>query len=115
MISKFSKKKEAALDFAKFLLTDESQEVFYATGGFYPVVSSFYQNPENIRRYPEIPEIQALMVTGVHRPQEKDYTKNSKIMAHYFTLAMRRKLTVDEAVKGATQAIRSEQVLSGVN
>ena len=49
MIAKFSKKKDAVIDFAKFLLSDESQEIFYTRGGYFPVVSSFYDNPASLR------------------------------------------------------------------
>ncbi len=55
MISKFSKKKEAVIDFVKFLLSDESQEVFYTHGGYYPVVSSFYEDPESLRNIQRSP------------------------------------------------------------
>jgi multiple sugar transport system substrate-binding protein len=107
MISKFSKKKEAVIDFVKFLLSDESQEMFYTHGGYYPVVSSFYDNPESLRKHPEIAGIKALMRTGVHRPPQKDYTNYSKIMSHYFALAVRNKISVEEATEKVTRAIQS--------
>jgi multiple sugar transport system substrate-binding protein len=110
MISKFSKKKEAAVDFAKFLLSDASQEAFYTYGGYYPVVSSFYDNPESLRKHPEIAEIKKLMQTGVHRPAQKDYTNYSKIMSHYFALAIRNKISVEEATESVTRAIQSATV-----
>ncbi|RPH31482.1 extracellular solute-binding protein [bacterium] len=110
MISKFSKKKEAVVDFAKFLLSDESQEMFYTHGGYYPVVSSFYDNPESLQRHPEIAGIKELMRTGVHRPPRKDYTNYSKIMSHYFALAIRNKLSVEEATASVTRTIRSANI-----
>ena len=114
MISQFSKKKQAAVDFAKFLLRDESQEVFYAEGGYYPVTRSFYEDSACIGRYPEIAAIKDLMRTGVHRPSDSGYTNYSAIMSHYFTLAIRNKISVDEAVKGATRAIQSERTIVAV-
>jgi len=110
MISKFSKKKEAAIDFAKFLLSDESQELFYTHGGYYPVVSSFYDDTVSLRKYPEIATIKALMRTGVHRPLQRDYTNYSKIMSHYFALAIRKKISVEEATESVTKAIQSANV-----
>ena len=110
MISKFSKNKEAAVDFAKFLLSDESQEMFYTRGGYYPVVSSFYDDPESLRRHPEINDIKIFMRTGVHRQPQKDYTNNSKIMSHYFALAIRNKISVAEATESVTRAIQSANV-----
>jgi multiple sugar transport system substrate-binding protein len=110
MISKFSKKKEAVVDFVKFLLRDASQEAFYTYGGYYPVVSSFYESPESLQKHPEIGDIKKLMQTGVHRPPQKDYTNYSKIMSHFFALAIRNKISVEEATESATRAIQSAAV-----
>ena len=109
MVSRFSTKKDAVIDFVKFLLTDESQESFYARGGYYPVITSFYDNPASVERHPEIAGIKELMRFGVHRPPVKDYTNNSKIMAYYLSLAVKGKITVDSAVREATRAIQSAQ------
>lgn len=111
MIPRFSKKKQAVVDFVKFLLRDDSQELFYSEGGYFPVVASFYENSASLKKYPEISGIRELMRTGVHRPASKAYTNNSKIMSHYFVLAIRNKISVDEAVLGATKAIESDQTM----
>jgi len=111
MIPRFSKKKEAVVDFVKFLLRDDSQEVFYSESGHFPVVSSFYEDSASLRKYPEIRDIRELMQTGVHRPADKGYTNNSKIMSHYFVLAIKNKISVEEAVIGATKAIESDQTM----
>ena len=111
MISKFSTKKEAVVDFVKFLLRKDSQEIFYVNGGYYPVISSFYMDSTYLRKYPEIDDIKGLMRTGVHRPPQKEYTNFSKIMSHYFGMAIKNKISVDEALVGATSAIQSEKTL----
>ncbi len=110
MVPKFSPKKDAVIDFVKFLLSDQSQEIFYTKGGFYPVVSSFYSDSSYLRKYPEIPWIKSLMRSGVHRPPKKDYTNYSKIMARYIELAMKQELPVDQALKSIDQAIQSEKL-----
>lgn len=112
MMSQFSKKKEAVVDFVKFLLRDDSQEVFYSESRYYPVAASFYEDSASLRRYPEIAGIRELLKTGVHRPAVKDYTNYSKIMSHYFSLAIRNKITVDEAVEEATRDINADQSLA---
>jgi multiple sugar transport system substrate-binding protein len=111
MLSQYSKKKEAAIDFVKYLLRDDSQEMLYAEGGFFPVVSSFYSDSLSLRRYPEISGIKDLMRTSVHRPADKGYTSYSKIMSHYFSLAIKNKISVSEAVERVTQAIESERTI----
>jgi multiple sugar transport system substrate-binding protein len=106
MISRFSRNKEAVVDFLKYLLRDDSQEAFYVHSGYYPVVTSFYESPKSLRKFPEIAQIKELMRTGVHRPANKEYTNFSKIMSHYFSLAIKRKMSVREATRSATRAIR---------
>jgi len=112
MMSQFSKKKEAVVDFVKFLLRDDSQEVLFSEARYYPVVKSFYDDSTSLRKYPEIAGIRELLKTGVHRPAVKDYTNYSKIMSHYFSLALRNKITVAEAVEAATRDINADQSLA---
>jgi multiple sugar transport system substrate-binding protein len=108
MISKFSTKKEWAADFAKFLLSDESQEIIYREGGHYPVVNSFYNNPKYLKKYPEISSVINNMKTGVHRPANVEYTKYSKIMAHYIKSAIQQKISVKQALTECTNAIQTD-------
>ncbi len=112
MVSKASQKKEAVVDFIKYLLSDSSQEVFYVKGGYYPVLNSFYNDSTYLRKYPEIVSIKNLMKLGVHRPSQEEYTKDSKIMSRYFSLAIKGKLTVDEALKNVETSIESERSLT---
>jgi ABC-type glycerol-3-phosphate transport system substrate-binding protein len=111
MVSKASEKKEAVVDFIKYLLSDQSQEIFYVKGGYYPIVNSFYSDSSYMRKYPEIASIKKLMKLGVHRPSQEEYTKDSKIMSRYFSLAIKGKLTVDEALKSVDASIESERSL----
>ncbi|MFH0990555.1 MAG: extracellular solute-binding protein [bacterium] len=113
MVSKASTKKEAAIDFVKFLLEDQSQEIFYTLGGYYPVINSFYSDTTFLRRYPEIAAINELMTFGAHRPLGENYTKYSKIMARYFSLAIMGKISVDDALRRVHTAIVSEDSESG--
>jgi multiple sugar transport system substrate-binding protein len=112
MISRFSKKKAAVVDFVKFLLREDSQEAFYTIGGYYPVVKGFYTNPANLQKYPEIPRLKELMRTGVHRPRARGYTNYSKIMSHYLGMALEKRISVEEAMESTTRAIQSENTVA---
>jgi multiple sugar transport system substrate-binding protein len=115
MISKFSTKKEAAADFVKFLLEEESQEIFYSQSGYYPVLKSFYEDPALLRKYPEIRVVKKLLQSGVYRPLDKDYTNYSKIMSHYFLLAMKNRISVVTALDQITKAINSDKMLTDIH
>jgi len=112
MVPKASKHKEAVIDFIKYLLKNESQEIFYTKGGFFPITNSFYHDSLYLRKYPEISAIVDLLKTGVHRPSQEEYTKDSKIMSRYFYLAIKGSITIDEAVKNVDASIESERSLT---
>ncbi|MGE5314422.1 MAG: extracellular solute-binding protein [Acidobacteriota bacterium] len=111
MISKFSTKKAAAADFIRFLLEEESQEILYAKGGYYPVLNSFYEDSLCLKKYPEIRMVKRLLASGVYRPLSKEYTKYSKIMSHYFLLAMKNRISVAAALEQITRAVNSDKML----
>jgi len=112
MVPRASKNKEAVIDFIKFLLRDESQEIFYTKGGYFPITNSFYHDSLYLRKYPEINTIVDLLKTGVHRPSQEEYTKDSKIMSRYFYLAIKGVITIDDAVKNVDASIESERSLT---
>lgn len=108
MMAKSSTKKAAVVEFVKYLLSDESQEIFYSKGGHYPVISTFYEDSTYRSRFPEIPEINDLLKSGVHRPIQENYTKYSKFMSRYFSLAILGKISVDQAMQRVHASIESE-------
>lgn len=114
MVSKFSDKKKEAVDFVKFLLSNEAQELFYTESGFYPVVNKFYNDPGYLKKYPQITRIKSLLDTGVHRPAHEEYTRFSKIMSFYFEKAMKKQITVKEALARVSSTIQSDkEVIKG--
>lgn len=111
MIPKFSDKKKEVVDFVKYLLSDESQEILYKESGYYPVVNDFYEKKEYLTRYPEISEIKSLIATGVHRPSHEEYTRFSKIMSSYFVKAVKREISVGEALSKCSRAIQLDRII----
>ncbi|MGK9475315.1 extracellular solute-binding protein [Melioribacter sp. OK-6-Me] len=109
MVSKFSTKKKETIDFLKFLLSDEAQEIFYKLSGHYPVIKRFYEDPSYLSKYPEIPKIKEYLKTAKHRPAHPDYTRFSKIMSYYIDEALKNRISVKEALIKATNAIQLEK------
>jgi multiple sugar transport system substrate-binding protein len=112
MVSRISTKKQESIDFIKFLLTPESQEVLLNKSGFSPVLDVFYDDSSYAARYPELAEIRPLLAAGVHRPAHEHYTRHSEILAYYCSQAIRMKITVPEALRQATQQIRAEGLIA---
>ncbi|MBK7106490.1 MAG: extracellular solute-binding protein [Ignavibacteriae bacterium] len=111
MIPKFSENKLETVNFIKFLLSESSQEVIYDQAGFAPVIKKFYTDENYLKKYPEIIELKKIYDTGIFRPALPEYTKFSKIMAHYFTLAIKNKISVDQALTMASQEILYDKML----
>ena len=108
MVSKFSTKKEAAINFIKFMISDESQEIFYKEGGYYPVVKGFYQKEEYLKKYPEIEKIKDWGQYVTQRPAHEDYTRYSKIIGYHIKSAIQQKSSVKEALSACTQDILTD-------
>ncbi len=111
MVSKFSDKKKEVIDFIKFLLNDKSQEIFYKESAYYPINKRFYDDSSYIKKYPEITKFKKLMETGVHRPAHVEYTKYSKIMSYYFNEAIKKRISVKEALSKCTKAIELDKLM----
>lgn len=111
MIPKFSDNKTETIDFIKYLLSESSQEIIYDQAGFAPVIKKFYNDDYYLKKYPEIVELKKIYDTGIFRPAHPEYTKFSEIMAHYFTLAIKNKISIDQALKMATQDIIDDKML----
>lgn len=109
MISAASKKKWAALEFLKFVNEYESQLILYKHGGFLPVVKSFYDSADSSSDS-KISFYKKIVKTYTNRPYSENYTRYSDIIAHYLNLALKRELSVSDALSKAEQVINSKQI-----
>ena len=111
MLSKFSTRKPEALEFIRFLQTREAQEMLYENDGFLPVSNAIYGDSLYMHNHPELAYYRTLLTRGFHRPAMVDYTRISDILSHYLRQALRKELSVDDALREASNMIRSDKVL----
>jgi ABC-type glycerol-3-phosphate transport system substrate-binding protein len=111
MISRFSAKKSAALEFIHFVMRKENQELMYDEGGYLPVNQTVYQDSLFMARNPELTYYRQLLQNGVHRPYVVDYTKISDVISYYVHSAIRKEISVPQALAQATKVINSQEVL----
>ena len=111
MISRFSAKKSAALEFIHFVMRKENQELMYDEGGYLPVNQAVYQDSLFMARNPELTYYRQLLQNGVHRPYVVDYTKISDVISYYVHSAIRKEISVPQALAQATKVINSQEVL----
>jgi multiple sugar transport system substrate-binding protein len=111
MISKFSTQKSAALEFIRFVMRKESQELMFREGGYLPVNKEVYQDSLFLENNPELKYYRQLLQNGVHRPYVVDYTKISDVISYYVHSAIKKKIPVPQALIRATEVINSKEVL----
>ncbi len=111
MVSKFSTKKEAAIEFIRFLQTEEAKKILFEQGDYIPVNRDVYADSVYLKKYPKLIFYRTLIERGFHRPFLIEYTKIADIVSHYVHLALKKEMTVDEALTKASSMINSNEVL----
>lgn len=111
MVSKFSTKKEAAVEFIRFMQTEEAKKIMFELGDYIPVNRDVYADTSYMKKYPKLAFYRTLIERGFHRPFLADYTKIADIVSHYVNLALKKEITVDEALTKASAMINANEVL----
>jgi len=111
MISKYSTKTAAAVQFIQFVLRQESQQLLFEIGDYLPVNRAVYEDSIFLAKHPELDYYRQLLRNGVHRPYLVDYTKTSDVLSYYIHLAIKKEISVSDALKQAEQLINSKQGL----
>lgn len=110
MVSKYSEKIPEVMKFLDYILSEEAQKILYKEENFLPVVKSLYADSVFIAQNPELKFYQNLFKTGIYRPFLEEYTNISDILSQYINKVLKNELTVNEAVKLASEKI-SDKIL----
>lgn len=81
MISKHSKVKREAAIFLNFMISPEIQKIMLLEGGFLPVLSAHYTDPDILKEIDYLPFLKHLVDIGFYRPIVSHYTQLSKQLA----------------------------------
>ena len=111
MISKFSNRKEEALQFIKFMFEKENQKILYEEGGVIPVNEEVFNDSLYLKNHTELVQIKNLLKWGKHRPFLENYTRISEILARHFHKALKKEITVQEALDYASTQINNEKAI----
>ncbi|MBD3223107.1 MAG: extracellular solute-binding protein [Caldithrix sp.] len=109
MIARDSDKTHEALTFLKFVLQPRNQKILYEIGGYIPTHLKVYEEQAFVDKHPELEQYFRLLNKGKHRPYREDYTRISDIMSYYFNLALKKELSVRQALVRAEQEINSKR------
>ena len=87
-ISRYSKKKDAAWTFIKFLTGSRVQKELAIKGGFAPTRKALYDDPDVLRADPQFRSMKDVFVTAYPRPGSPLYPAISNILQRYFSTAI---------------------------
>ncbi|MCF6269290.1 MAG: extracellular solute-binding protein [Melioribacteraceae bacterium] len=105
ILSHYSSVKNEAVTFIKFVLSQEIQELNYKSGSYLPILKSFYREKEITNKYPRLLKFKSIIESGLNRPSDYNYTKISDILSFYINKALKKELSVNEALKLAQAKI----------
>jgi multiple sugar transport system substrate-binding protein len=106
MLAQTSTKKEEAIEFIKYTLSEEAQKILFAEGSYLPVVNSVYNDSLFCKQYPTINFAKKLLDEGELRPKLEDYTQISDILSKYIRLAIANEISVHNALSNAETEIQ---------
>ncbi len=110
MVSRHSSKREAALEFLRYAISRESQELLIEKGHYYPVNREFYSGGHYLEQYPDLQYFRTLLRHGVHRPWLKNYTEISEVLSYYLNKALKQEIPPAAALQGVEQTLNSTGV-----
>jgi multiple sugar transport system substrate-binding protein len=106
-ISVYSKNKATALDFLKFM-TSEETEKFYATqGSLAPVLGSLYTDAALVKKLPYLPVLKTSIENAVPRPVTPFYPAVTKAIQENAYSAIKGEKPVDTALSDMQKSIES--------
>ncbi|QIS23732.1 ABC transporter substrate-binding protein [Nocardia terpenica] len=105
-ISAYSKHKATALDFLRFLISEDAQHIV-AEGALPPVRASLYDDPALIAKFPYMPALKDSIASAVPRPVTPYYTAVSKAIQDNAYAALTGTKSVDTAIVGMQKGIEA--------
>ncbi|WP_280264329.1 ABC transporter substrate-binding protein [Nocardia wallacei] len=105
-ISAFSKNKATALDFLRFMISEDAQRIV-AEGAFPPVRQSMYDDPALIAKFPYLPALKDSIASAVPRPVTPYYPAVSKAIQDNAYAALTGTKSVDDAITGMQKGIQA--------
>lgn len=110
MISSYSNHKQEAVEFIKYLNSEEAQLIVLQASGYLPITKNFYTEKKYLDNYPDLKFYSGIKNYAVARPYREQYTRYSDVIAHYLNLAIKKEMSVEEALAKAEKIIKSGDV-----
>ena len=106
-MSVYSKNKATALDFLKFLTSEETQKFYAIQGSLAPVLGALYDDQELVAKLPYLPVLKTSIENAVPRPVTPFYPAVTKAIQENAYSAIKGEKTVDAALSDMQKSIES--------
>lgn len=106
-ISIYSKNKATAVDFLKFLISDEQQKLFVTQGSLAPVVTALYDDPALVAKAGYLTVLKTSLENAVARPVTPFYPAVSTAIQDNAYAAIKGEKPVETALSDMQKAIES--------
>jgi multiple sugar transport system substrate-binding protein len=106
-MSVYSKNKATALDFLKFLTSEETQKFYATQGSLAPVLGALYDDQELVAKLPYLPVLKTSIENAVPRPVTPFYPAVTKAIQENAYSAIKGEKTVDAALSDMQKSIES--------
>lgn len=112
MVSLYSNKKPEAITFIKYLLKPENQKILLEKGGYLPINNKLYEDSLFVKTHPDLSFYNKLFKAGVTRPRISKYTYLSDVLSYFINKAIKKEISVSDALNKAELKINSEKILA---
>jgi multiple sugar transport system substrate-binding protein len=106
-VSVYSKNKATALDFLKFIMSEETQRFYATQGSLAPVLGNLYDDEELVAKLPYLPVLKTSIENAVPRPVTPFYPAVTRAIQENSYAAIKGEKTVDTALSDMQKSIQS--------
>ncbi|RMF22885.1 MAG: ABC transporter substrate-binding protein [Cyanobacteria bacterium J083] len=97
---------EAAWRVIEFFSSARVQKILSSNYGYTPTRKALFQDPDLVKLYPHLPNLQKVLENSVLRPAIPQYAQASDILQRYLSAALTNKMSVEKAMNRAAKETR---------
>jgi multiple sugar transport system substrate-binding protein len=106
-VSVYSKNKATALDFLKFMTSEESEKFYATQGSLAPVLGALYTDKDLVAKLPYLPVLKTSIENAIPRPVSPFYPAVTKAIQENAYSAIKGEKPVDTALSDMQKSIES--------
>lgn len=106
-ISVYSKNKATALDFLKYINSEENQKFYAIQGSLAPALTSLYDDPALVKKLPYLPTLKTAIENAVPRPVTPFYPAVTQAIQENSYAALKGEKPVEQALSDMQKSIET--------